>query len=154
MGEESQETACDTGCRQQPANNWYQGSENSPRSSSQGVIPQPSSSLCCIAAAVGRAKEQREELVCIPGKIWLVWGFVWARDLSLGVVAACLLWCQFIGTAANAGDRRWKELDCVVFLHFDFSHFRVNLQLSCGRENFSSHSHTAQNKSACRWHFS
>lgn len=103
----------------------------------------------------GRAKEQSEELIYILGKIHLILGFVQVLNLSLGIVAACLLWCQFIEILANTGDSRWKELKCVVFLTLLFFSLQGKSEtLSCGSENFSSHSHTALNKSSCHLGFS
>lgn len=136
-------------------------SGNSPRSLSQGAIPKASSRLCSMAVTVlyleaeerSRARSSfiswSEELICIQGKIWLGLGLARVLYLSLGIVAARLLWWQFRELLANTGDSRWKELGCVVFLHFCFSHFRVNLRLWCGSENLSSHSHIALNKSSC-----
>lgn len=108
MGEENQETVCANDCRQQAYKQLVLDMREFPRifisrSNSIGFIKVM---LYCRDCAIsgGRAKEQSEELVYIPGKIRLILGFVRALNLSLGIVAACLLRCQFIGILANTGE--------------------------------------------------
>lgn len=124
MGEDNSETGCDNDPRQQPANSLYFDIREFPQ-----IFISKSNSIGFIKVVLYlEAKEQSEELVNIPGKTQIILVFVRLLDLSLGIAAACLLWCQCI-EILTLESGRCKDLQCVVFLHLCFSHFRVNLQL-------------------------
>lgn len=64
--------------------------------------------------------QQGKELISTLRTIWLILGSVQALNLSLGIVAACLLRCQCIDILASTGAGRWDEFQCVVLLYFCF----------------------------------
>lgn len=84
------------------------------------------------------AKEQSEKLIYILGKIRLILGSFF-QVLSLGIVSASLgANLETFQLMPETGGGRCSN---VLSSYTVFPHFKVNLGLSCGSENFSSHSH-------------